>query len=138
MEASRPSRRISRPTAKLADGSNVEKAPFTFQRVAVEAENARVKAMQLSHSAASLPTLSESDPQFPPPSPSLVSTSLRTSPAPSDAAHIENDTPASTEIELLQVTVTSDNENDRAENVPKKKKRMHAARENSKCLTTIA
>jgi hypothetical protein len=50
-------------------------------------------------------------------------------------AHIENDTPPTgTEHVLLY----SDNEeNDRVENAPKKKKRMHAAKETGKCLTTI-
>ena len=49
------------PTAKLVDSNNLEKAPLTFQRAAVDAENARVNVMQLleSHGDASLSELSQ-------------------------------------------------------------------------------
>jgi hypothetical protein len=149
MDSSRSSRRVTRPTAKLADGSNVEKAPFAFQRVAVEAENARVKDMQESetrtlpnaesHSDASLPTLSQSDSQLPPASPSLVST-RQTSPALSDKSDSEAHPLTGTKHRrpvTPPVILSSDNEEqEKPENAPKKKKkRTHTANENSKCLT---
>ena len=148
------SRRVTRPTAKLADGSNVEKAPLGFQRVAVEAENARVKAIQQSeadsvahsHDNASFPTLSqpESDSQLPPPS--LAST-RQTSPTLSyhhgdnSEAPIGSDTPPTGTKHHRPITpslLSSDNEDSDHETPPgnahkkKKTKRTHTANENSK------
>jgi hypothetical protein len=150
-------RRVTRPTAKLADGNNIEKAPLTFQRLAVEAENARIKAMQLSetgselHGDASLPTLTQSS-QLPPAIPSLAST-RPTSPGPLPVATpsdtqqqperdsaSEDDTPPTrtgtkhrrpaTPIALELLSSDSDDEQqEKREKAPKKKKkkRSHTA-----------
>jgi hypothetical protein len=147
MESSRPlagARRVTRPTAKLADGNNAEKAPFAFQRVAVEAENARVKAMQLSmletdsdrdtDASASLPTLPHSNSShLLSASPSLLST-RQTSPILSDVG--SDDTPP-TGTKYHRHTILSSDEEETPENAPKKKrkKRTHTANENGRCQT---
>jgi hypothetical protein len=69
--------RVSRPTAKLIDGNNHEKAALTFQRAAVAAEIARVEAVEAStsHAAAATGSISASAPSplasTPSPQPSL-------------------------------------------------------------------
>lgn len=148
-----PSRRVTRPTAKLADGSNVEKAPFSFQRVAVEAqaEAARVKAMQQSetrtadaesHSDSSLPTLSQSHSQLPSPqgSPPLLST-RQTAPALSASdkldseAHPLTGTKHHRSVTPTEILSSDNEEHEKPENSPKKKKkRTQIANESSKCV----
>ena len=135
-EASWTGRQVTRPTAKLVDGNNLERASLMFLRAAVEAENARVNVMQLmpvseSYGNASLPTgtLPWSN-SHPPASPSLVS-SRQTSPTPSDRAPIEleSNTPlvlTGTKHHQQHPVIPSDNdseEHENPENTPKKKKK---------------
>jgi hypothetical protein len=71
--------RISRPTAKLIDANNLERAPLAYQRNAIAAENARVEASS-SHAVSIVPnSLPQSAPPIAPSSP--VSTCQ---PSPSD------------------------------------------------------
>ena len=70
--------RVSRPTAKLIDGNNHEKATLTFQRAAVAAEIACVEASASHAAAATHRSISESpstpSPQTPQPTLSVIST----------------------------------------------------------------
>ena len=141
MEASlaRPvPRRVTRPTAKLVDGSNIEKAPFTFQRLAVDAENARIKAMQESETQTTAETDSESETHGATLSqlPSLVST-RQTSPTLGDDTHPLTGTKRPQALTAASAAASSDSEElEKPENAPKKKrKRTHRANENSKCST---
>ena len=98
MEASHPQAggwQVTCSTAKLADGSNLKKAPFLFQCV-VEAENACVKAKQRSQAEnlkeSESHTFSESLPncQIPPspsPGPAHPSQTTLTPKHASDGAH---------------------------------------------------
>lgn len=147
--ASRPApRRVARPTAKLADGSNIEKAPFRFQRLAVDAENARIKAMQKSDTRTPAETDSESESHSGDsatgtlsPLPSLVST-RQTSPTLSDDTRPLTGTKrphqALTSSTAASAAASSDNEeleNPKNAAPKKKKKRTHRANENSKFST---
>jgi hypothetical protein len=139
MDTSHPpagARRVTRPTAKLADGNNLEKAPLGFQRMAVQAENARVKAIQAmqqsdseSHgSNASFSTLPQSSKSIPAsPSPSV--STRPTTPSHSDEENECNTLPTAVPVTKRHrdrpvISSESDNEYEKPENAPKKKKNM--------------
>ena len=142
--------RVSRPTAKLIDVNNYEKAALTFQRAAVAAEIARVEAVEASASHAgnaAAASFSES-PSTPSPQPTLsvISTGTRNS----DLSFTGTSFTCESSINQTQdeldegppvthsknkrrkIILSSDEDNDEAPTGQKKKK-TKAAEVNSSC-----
>ena len=142
--------RVSRPTAKLIDVNNYEKAALTFQRAAVAAEIARVEAVEASASHAgnaAAASFSES-PSTPSPQPTLsvISTGTRNSNLSFTGTSFTRESSINqTQDELdegppvthsknkrRKIILSSDEDNDEAPTGQKKKK-TKAAEVNSSC-----
>ena len=111
--------RVSRPTAKLIDGNNQEKAALTFQRAAVAAEIAHVEAIEAaaaSHTTAVSPSTPTTHPTTREPS---TVTTHEPSPGPSNQTQ---DEPQITQgRNKRQIIISSDEEESDSNEQPKKK-----------------
>ena len=126
--------RVTRPTAKLIDSNNHEKAALAFQRAAVDAEIARIEA-----AATATPS-----PSTPSPQPTLSITTSVTTREPSFTSTHESSSPSKIPLVIqgrkkrqFQVIVSSDEDEDDSDKAPKKKKKRLETKANCKFLVIV-
>ena len=142
MTPASPSRqlRVTRPTAKLIDSNNHEKAALAFQRAAVDAEIARIEAAALAAAAAT----ATPSPSTPSPQPTLSVTTSVTTREPSFTSTHESSSPSEIPVVIqgrkkrqFQVIVSSDEDEDDSDKAPKKKKKRLETKANCKFLVIV-
>ena len=114
---------ISRPTAKLIDANNLERAPLAYQRNAVAAENARVECASTALSI--LPNPSLQPPSLPP-----TTSESPSDDSPSDDSNNSNKYQSSYTASKRTIVFSSDDE-ETSNSGQKKKRRKNSSLERS-------